>query len=453
MYPHYLNELKAGLHLSMSYQNIKSKRVNIITMGCSKNLVDSEFMMARFAAAGWKVEFDAGLSGQDIVVVNTCGFIHDAKQESIDMILEAAEAKTVGRIGKLCVVGCLSERYRDELRKELPEADLVIGVNSMDEISTIFELDKAHCSAVERVLSTPSHYAYLKISEGCDRSCSFCVIPEIRGSHISRPVESLVKEAEILAGKGVKELILVAQDLTWYGNDLYGKNMLVSLLGNLQQVTGIEWIRLHYAFPAGFPEELPDLMNKSKIICRYLDIPLQHISDNMLKLMRRGINRKKTIELVKRIRERVPGIAIRTTFLTGHPGETEKDFNELKEFVIASRFERLGIFPYSHEENTYAYSKFNDEIPGTEKELRVSEIMEIQQEISLELNTGKIGKLFRVLIDREDDKFYYGRTEYDSPEVDNEVIIKKTGTFGPGKFCMVKITGAAEFDLFGEVIS
>ena len=436
----------------MSFQNIISKRVNIITMGCSKNLVDSEFMAARFAAAGWKVEFDTVLSGQNVVIVNTCGFINEAKQESVEMILNAVKAKTGGEIDKLCIIGCLSQRYNDELKKELPESDLIIGVNGADEISRIFELDKAHCSTDDRVLSTPSHYAYLKISEGCDRSCSFCAIPEIRGNHNSRPVENLVKESEILAKKGVKELILVAQDITWYGNDLYGKNMLVRLLKNLQEVSGIEWIRLHYAFPAGFPEELLDLMNKSKIICRYLDIPLQHISDNMLKLMHRGVSKNKTIELINRIRERVPGIAIRTSLLTGHPGETENDFNELKDFVRKSKFERLGIFKYSHEENTFAYKYFKDEIPADEKSRRVSEIMQIQQEISSQLNSEKTGKSFRVLIDREDSEFYYGRTEYDSPDVDNEVIVKKTGTLCPGKFCMVKITGYDEFDLFGEVI-
>jgi ribosomal protein S12 methylthiotransferase len=421
-------------------------------MGCSKNLVDSEFVLARFANAGWKVEFDAPSSNQDLVIINTCGFIGDARQESIDMILEYAGAKTSGRIGKLCVMGCLSQKYKDELLKEIPEADLILGVDALEELTQIFELDKANCSGDERLISTPTHFAYLKISEGCDRGCSFCSIPEIRGKHISRTVESLVKEAEMLAGKGVKELIIVAQDITWYGYDLYNKQMLVPLLRELQTIRGIEWIRLHYAYPAGFPEDLLDLMSESKVICRYLDIPLQHISDNMLQKMRRGISRQKTIELINKIREKVPGIALRTTLLAGHPGETEKDIDELKEFVKNSRFERLGIFPYSHEENTYSYSTYKDLIPDKIKHRRVSEIMLLQQEISATLNNEKIGQVLKVLIDREDDEFYYARTEFDSPEVDNEVIIRNNGLLGVGQFCMVKISGAGEFELFAEVL-
>lgn len=421
-------------------------------MGCSKNLVDSENMMAGFAEAGWHVEFDAALSGQDVVIINTCGFIHDAREESIDKILELADAKTRGDIQKLFVVGCLSETYKEELRMELPEADHIFGVNATDEIRRIFNLDKNQCSREKRVLSTPSHYAYLKISEGCDRRCSFCIIPEIRGSYISRTVESLVDEAKMLAGRGVRELILVAQDLTFYGNDLYGKNMLAVLLKKLEKVKGIEWIRLHYAFPADFPDDVPGIMKESHIICSYLDIPLQHISDNMLKKMRRGINKEKTINLINKIRKEVPGIALRTTLLTGHPGETEKDFSELKEFVKSARFERLGIFPYSHEKNTYSYRNFRDDITDIEKKRRVSEIMDIQQDISLELNKNKIGDIFKVLIDREDEEFYFGRTEFDSPEVDNEVIIKKTGILNPGSFYLVRITGADEFDLYANVV-
>lgn len=436
----------------MSSDYSSKKRVNIITMGCSKNLVDSEFLMARFEASGYKIEFDSVPSGQDVVIVNTCGFIHDAKQESIETILEAAHAKSAGKIGKLCIIGCLSERYRDELTRELPEAELIFGVDAIEDICRSFNLDKAACVREARVISTPSHYAYLKISEGCDRNCSFCIIPEIRGSHVSRTIESLVNEAEILAGKGVKELMLIAQDLTWYGRDLYGENLLADLLSELQKVNGIEWIRLHYAFPAGFPEGVLELINESKIICRYLDIPLQHISDKILRSMRRGIGRQKTIQLVDKIRSIVPGIAIRTTLIAGYPGETEKEFSELKDFVRSSRFERLGVFPYSHEENTYAHKKLKDAISVMEKERRVSEIMEIQQEISAELNRGKTGNTYKVLIDREDDEFYYGRTEFDSPEVDNEVIIKKTGTLETGQFCMVRITDASEFDLLGEVI-
>ncbi len=407
--------------------------------------------MARFEASGYKVEFDSVPSGQDVVIVNTCGFIHDAKQESIEMILEAAQAKSAGKIGKLCVIGCLTERYRDELARELPEAELIFGVDAFEDISRSFDLDRAVCSPGARVISTPSHYAYLKISEGCDRNCSFCIIPEIRGSHVSRTIESLVSEAEILAGKGVKELMLIAQDLTWYGRDLYGDNLLGSLLSELQKVKGIEWIRLHYAFPAGFPEGILKLINESTKICRYLDIPIQHISDKILRSMRRGIGKQETIELVNKIRNQVPGIAIRTTLIAGYPDESEREFGELKDFVRSSRFERLGVFPYSHEENTYAYRKLKDEISDKEKERRVSEIMELQQEISAELNREKNGNTYKVLIDREDDEYYYGRTEFDSPEVDNEVIIKKTAVLEPGQFCMVRITETTEFDLLGEV--
>ena len=419
-------------------------------MGCSKNLVDSEFMMSKFASAGWKVEFDAGLLNHDMVIINTCGFIHDAKQESIDIILEYAQAKKNGEIGKLCLVGCLSERYKKELEDEIPEADLILGVNSIDELTRIFDFKKVQCSN-ERILSTPSHYAYLKISEGCDRKCSFCIIPKIRGKHTSRPVEMLVNESELLIRKGVKELIIIAQDLTSYGIDLYGKNMLAELLQHLQSINGIEWIRLHYAFPSGFPEELLDIMNKSEVICSYLDIPFQHISDNMLKKMRRGTTREKTLQLIHKIRKKVPNVALRTTLLTGHPGETIDEYSELKEFVKNTKFERLGVFPYSHEENTYSWKKFRDEIPEDEKARRVSELMNIQQEISFEFNKTKIGETIKVLIDRADDQFYYGRSEYDSPEVDNEIIIKKSGILFPGNFYNVKITGAEEFDLFAEV--
>lgn len=420
-------------------------------MGCPKNLVDSELILAKFAAAGWDVEFDSGIAGQDLVIINTCGFIQDAKQESIDMILEFATAKTGGRIGKLCIIGCLSQRYKVELQREIPEADLIMGVDSINELSSIFNLERIACSADKRLLSTPSHYAYLKISEGCDRQCSFCIIPEIRGSHISRSVDELVKEAEVLAAKGVKELILVAQDLTYYGTDLYGKTMLVNLIDKLRLINGIEWIRLHYAYPSGFPSDLAELMNSSNVICRYLDIPFQHISDNMLKKMRRGINKNITIELISRLRDKIPGIALRTTLLVGHPGETKEDFNQLIEFVKNTKFDRLGVFPYSHEENTWAYRNFKDVITVQEKERRVSEIMEIQQEISASLNQAKIGKKLRVLIDRVDENYYYARTEYDSPGIDNEVIIKKTGTTGPGKFCKVRVTGSDAFDLFAEL--
>ena len=420
-------------------------------MGCSKNLVDSESIMARFAAAGWKVEFDSVSLDHDLVIINTCGFIHDAKEESVDMILEYASAKSNGRVGKLCITGCLTQRYKKEMEAAIPEADLILGVNPAEELTEIFDLGRAECSKDDRFLSTPSHYAYLKISEGCDRKCSFCTIPQIRGKHVSRPVEEIVREAGMLASRGVRELILIAQDLTYYGYDLYGQTMIVKLLEQLQSVTGIEWIRLHYAFPANFPEALLDLMSKSSVICRYLDIPFQHNSDKVLKNMRRGINKKRTGELIVKIRDKVAGIALRTTLLVGHPGESEEDFQELKEFVRSTKFERLGVFPYSHEEGTHAFAEFKDNIPDAEKNRRVSEIMEIQQEISASVNLARKGKEFRVLIDREDDEYYYGRTEFDSPEVDNEVIIKKTGNIYPGEFCVVRITEVDEFDLYGEI--
>jgi ribosomal protein S12 methylthiotransferase len=432
-------------------KKFKPKSVNIVTMGCSKNLVDSEKIMAKFCAGGWKINFDSDQAGHEVVIVNTCGFINDAKQESIDMLLEYANEKKKGRIGKLCVIGCLSERYTTELASEFPEADLVFGVDAIDRISGAFDLEKVQCSKDARYLSTPPHYAYLKISEGCNRKCSFCVIPLIRGPYVSRPVDDLVTEAGLLAEQGVKELILIAQDLTWYGHDLYGKSMLAELLRKLEAIPKIEWIRLHYAFPVDFPDDLLDLIKDSKKICKYLDIPLQHISDNVLKKMRRGINRTKSISLLNKIREKVPGIAIRTTFLTGHPGETTEDFLELKEFITTSKFERLGVFAYSHEENSYAFMNYNDDVPSGEKDRRLAEIMRIQQEISASLNETKIGKVFRVLIDREDDEFYYGRTEFDSPDVDNEVLVKKNGSLGPGEFCRVKITGSDEFDLYGEM--
>lgn len=430
----------------------RSGNVNIITMGCSKNLVDSEVLMAKFATGGWNVEFDSSSEGHDLVIINTCGFVHDAKQESVDMILEYARAKTEGRIGKLCVIGCLSERYKNELIAEIPEADLVFGVNAINEITGQFDLEKIQCAQEDRILSTPSHYAYLKISEGCSRNCSFCIIPEIRGNHVSRPVEDLLLETKNLAEKGVKELILIAQDLTWYGKDLSGRSMLVELLRQLQTVKGIEWIRLHYAFPAGFPGGLLELINENNKICRYLDMPLQHISDNILKKMHRGITKEKTISLLNEIREKVPSLALRTTILVGHPGETELDFQELKDFVWNAKFDRLGVFPYSHEENTYAHKYYSDDIDDDEKNRRVSEIMQLQQDISALKNENKIGKTFIVIIDREDDRFFYARTEFDSPEVDNEVIIEKVSGLSPGRFCKVLITGSEEFDLYGRIL-
>ncbi len=429
---------------------MKPMRVNMITMGCSKNLVDSESMMAKFAAAGWEVVFDAPGTGYDAVIINTCGFIHDASQESINIILEYAEARKRGETGKLCITGCLSERYKEELIREIPEADIILGCDAFDGLRRELNLSATFCAPEKRLLSTPSHYAYLKISEGCDRKCSFCIIPAIRGKHISRPVESLVSEARMLAGKGVRELILVAQDLSSYGTDLYGRIILGELLEQLSEITNIEWIRVHYAFPAGFPEDILKVMAGNQKVCRYLDIPLQHISDNVLKRMRRGINRKKTLELIDRIRNRVPGIVLRTTLLTGYPGETQRDFDELKDFVSNARFERLGVFPYSHEEGTWAFDNLNDDIPDKEKERRAAEIMEVQQEISAGFNRQMIGKEIRVIIDSEEDDHFTGRTEYDSPEVDNEVFIDKTGNLSAGAFTNVLVTGAGEFDLYAR---
>lgn len=423
----------------------------MITMGCSKNLVDSEFLMAQFSAAGWEVDFDGSGAGYDAVIINTCGFIHDARQESVDMILQYAQARKNGEIGKLCVIGCLSERYKDELAEEILEADIVLGVNSPEAL--IRELEPAgtgFCSPAGRLLSTPKHYAYLKISEGCDRKCSFCIIPSIRGGHVSRTTESLVDETYMLSEKGVKELVLIAQDLTSYGTDLYGKPRLGDLLLQLQEINGIEWIRLHYAYPAGFPDDVLEIMASGSKICRYLDIPLQHISDNVLKRMRRGISGKKTLELIKKIRHKVPGIALRTTMLTGHPGETERDFEDLKNFVRGARFDRLGVFPYSHEEGTWAYHNLEDNIPLDEKERRAEEIMQIQQEISAEINSSYIGRHIKVLIDNEDEEYFQGRTEHDSPEVDNGVLVYKTGGIAVGNFVHAEVTGAYEFDLYAQ---
>ncbi|TVR73877.1 MAG: 30S ribosomal protein S12 methylthiotransferase RimO [Marinilabiliales bacterium] len=426
------------------------RRVNMITMGCSKNLVDSEFLMAQFSASGWKVDFDGSGAGYDAVIINTCGFIHDARQESVDMILQYARAREKGEIGKLFVTGCLSERYKDELAEEIPEADLILGVDPLEGLKRELKLSDSGCSPAARLLSTPSHYAYLKISEGCDRKCSFCTIPSIRGRHLSRRIESLVDETKMLSEKGVKELVLIAQDLTSYGTDLYGEPRLGDLLLQLQEINGIEWIRLHYAYPAGFPDDVLEIMASGSKICRYLDIPLQHISDNVLKKMRRGISGRKTLGLIKKIRNKVPGIALRTTLLTGHPGESGRDFEDLKNFVRSVRFERLGVFPYSHEEGTWAYNNLEDSIPLAEKERRAEEIMEIQQEISTEINSSYIGRHIKVLIDSEDEKYFQGRTEHDSPEVDNGVLIEKTGSIVAGSFILAEVTGADEFDLYAR---
>lgn len=428
------------------------RRVDVITMGCSKNLVDSEFLIRQFEAGGFLIEHDSPNPQGEIVVINTCGFIGDAKEESIDTILDFVEAKKDGRISKLFVMGCLSERYFDQLGKELPEVDHFYGKFNWKEL--IADLGSSYRSDLinERSLTTPKHYAYLKVSEGCNRSCSYCAIPIITGKHKSKPMEELVKEAQFLASRGVKELQIIAQDLSYYGLDLYKKHMLAPLVEQLSQIEGIEWIRLHYAYPAAFPMDVLGVMANNPRVCAYMDIALQHISDNMLKLMKRHVTKADTIKLVNDMREKVPGIHLRTTMITGHPGETEADFQELLEFVKETRFERLGVFPYSHEEDTFAWKNYKDDILQETKQARADEIMAFQREISREINQTKIGKFLKVIIDRKEDDFFIGRTEFDSPEVDPEVLIPVSEDLIPGQFYQVEITGAEDYDLYGTVL-
>ena len=431
--------------------NTKTK-VNIVTLGCSKNLVDSEVLLTQLKGNGINAVHESAEDDANVVVINTCGFIDNAKQESIDTILRYVDAKEEGVVDKVYVTGCLSQRYKDDLEKEIPEVDAWFGTRDLSRLLKVFKADYKHELVGERILTNPSHYAYLKISEGCDRPCSFCAIPLMRGGHISRPIEELVLEARNLAKSGTKELLLIAQDSTYYGLDLYKKRNLADLLKNLSDVPGIEWIRLHYAFPTGFPMDVLDVMAERSNICNYLDIPLQHGSTNMLKLMRRGTTREKTEELLQTIRAKVPGIAIRTTMIAGHPGETEKEFQEMMEFIERSRFERLGVFGYSHEENTHAYL-MKDDIPAEVKQERIDAVMELQQNISLELNQQKIGTVQKVLIDRKEGGHFIGRTEFDSPEVDNEVLMDGTKNYlRVGDFVNVKVIAATEFDLTGEVI-
>ncbi len=426
---------------------LKKKNINIITLGCSKNVYDSENLMGQLTHHGYHVKHNADEG--DIIVINTCGFIHDAKQESIDTILAAVHDKQAGKIEKVYVTGCLSERYKKELPAEIPEVDRYFGTHDMFELLKEFDVDYKHELIGERKLTTPSHYAYLKISEGCDRSCSFCAIPMIRGRHVSRSIESLVWEAEKLAAKGVKELILIAQDLTFYGLDIYGERRLNDLLKALVKVEGIEWIRLHYAYPTGFPEEVIETIAAEPKICNYLDIPLQHINNEILQSMRRGHTRKKTEDLIRKLRRQVPGVAIRTTLIVGYPGETDEKFEELKQWVAETKFDRLGVFAYSHEENTHA-GRLNDDVPDEVKQQRVEEIMDLQSRISYDKNQEKTGKVFRCLFDRKEGNYYVGRTEYDSPEVDNEVWVDATKYhIEIGKFADIKITKAEEFDLYG----
>ncbi len=437
----------------MKTKTLKKNKVNVVTLGCSKNIVDSEVLMGQLKANNFQVEHESTEDDSSIVIINTCGFIDNAKQESIDTIIRYANAKNDGLVDKVYVTGCLSERYRPELEKEIPNVDGYFGTRELPRLLKTLKADYKHELVGERLLTTPHHYSYFKIAEGCDRPCSFCAIPLMRGAHISKSIEDLVKEAKHLAKNGTKELMLIAQDLTYYGLDLYKKRNLAELLKHLSDVEGIDWIRLHYAFPAGFPMDVLDVMNERKNICNYLDMPLQHITDNMLKSMRRGTTKQKTIDLVNEMRAKVPGIAIRTTLIAGYPGETQKDHEEMLEWVEQTRFERLGIFAYSHEENTHAYS-LKDNVPAKVKQARTEAVMELQQGISFDLNQHKVGKTYKVLFDKKEGEHFIGRTEFDSPEVDNEVLVPANKDFvRVGDFANVKITSAEDYDLYGEVVS
>ncbi|PTX22629.1 SSU ribosomal protein S12P methylthiotransferase [Pontibacter mucosus] len=436
----------------MKVRSLKKDKVNVVTLGCSKNLVDSEVLMGQLRANEFEVAHESDKDDSNIIIVNTCGFIDNAKQESIDTILRYAEAKEAGQIDKLYVTGCLSQRYKDSLEEEIPQVDAYFGTLELPRLLKTLEADYKHELIGERLLTTPSHFAYFKIAEGCNRPCSFCAIPLMRGKHVDRPIEDLVREAKRLAGMGTKELVLIAQDLTYYGLQHYGERKLADLLRNLSDVEGIEWIRMQYAYPSQFPMEVFDVMNERENICKYLDMPLQHISDNMLKTMRRGISKRRTIELVDQIRQRVPDIALRTTLIAGHPGETEQDFQELYDWVEETRFDRLGIFTYSHEDNTHSYT-LEDNVPDEVKQERADAIMELQQGISVELNEEKIGNTYKVLFDRKESGYFVGRTQYDSPEVDNEVLVPADSNYVRlGDFANVKITDASDFDLYGEVV-
>lgn len=425
-------------------------KINVITLGCSKNIVDSEVLLKQLDAGNLIVEHDSETTDAQTVIINTCGFISDAKEESIETILQYARAREKGQIQNLYVIGCLSERYKEELKNEIPEVDRYFGVNNLEQIVKSLGIEYRKELLGERNLVTPGHYAYLKIAEGCDRKCSFCSIPLIRGIHKSRTIESLVNEAAYLAKQGVKELILISQDLSYYGLDIYREQRLKDLIDQLSEVPGIEWIRLHYLFPANFPADILPVIQNKENICNYLDIPFQHIADPVLKAMRRGISGKETYELINRIREEVPGIALRTTLLTGYPGENKKDFAKLKEFISEVRFDRLGVFTYSHEEGTYSFKNNKDDIPKEIKIQRAEEIMTIQESISGKLNKEKIGYIYKVIIDRQEGDYFVGRTEFDSPEVDQEVLIKPAKGLITGEFCNVIITGYDNFDLYGR---
>lgn len=428
------------------------KRVNVISLGCSKNLVDSELLMKQFELAGYKVVVDSENPKADVVVINTCGFIGDAKEESVNTILEQVAYKERGLVKKIFVMGCLSQRYKDELLVEVPEVDGYYGKfdwpGIIEQLNCVYSDEHKH----ERLLTTPKHYAYVKISEGCNRSCSYCAIPMMTGEHKSRPMEEIVAECKALVAQGVKELLVMAQDLTYYGIDLYGKNRLADLINTLADIEGVKWIKLHYAYPAGFPMDILKVMRERDNVCKYLDIALQHCSDNMLTKMRRGVTKAGLEELLATIRREVPGIAIRTTLMTGHPGETTQDYMELKAFVKSQKFERLGVFPYSHEEGTYCDRNYTDDVPTATKKRRASAIMEIQRKLSLTRNEALIGTTYKVIIDKKEGEYWVARTEFDSPEVDPEVLIKSRKRLNTGEFYMVRITGADEYDLYGEVV-
>ena len=433
----------------MRTKTLKKNRINVITLGCSKNVYDSEILMGQLKASGKDVVHE---EDGNVVVINTCGFINNAKEESVNTILEYMQKKEDGEVDKVFVTGCLSERYKPDLQKEIPNVDQYFGTTELPGLLKALGADYKHELIGERLTTTPKNYAYLKIAEGCDRPCSFCAIPLMRGKHKSTPIEEIVIEAEKLAAKGVKELILIAQDLTYYGLDLYKKRNLAELLEHLVKVEGIEWIRLHYAFPAGFPMDVLDLMKREPKVCNYLDIPLQHISDSILKSMRRGTTKEKTTKLLKEFRAKVPEMTIRTTLIVGYPGETQEDYETLREWVKEMRFERLGCFTYSHEENTHAFN-LEDDVPEEVKMERANEIMEIQSQISWELNQAKIGQEFKVVIDRKEGNYFVGRTEFDSPDVDNEVRIDATKTYlKTGEFAKIKVIEAEDFDLYGEVV-
>lgn len=427
------------------------KKINIITLGCSKNLVDSESLMRQLESNGYRVTHDSN-KPSDIVIINTCGFINDAKQESIETILQFENLRNTNKIEKLFVFGCLSERYKQELETEIPVVDKYFGVYDLKELIESIGGHYKEELVGERLLTTPKHYAYLKISEGCDRTCSFCAIPLIKGKYRSRPIDELIREAEFLISQGVKEIILIAQDLSYYGIDIYKEFKLAELIDKLSDIKGLKWLRLHYMFPAKFPKEIISVMKSKSNICKYMDIPVQHISDKILKDMRRGITKEQTYNLINYFRKEIPEMVLRTTLLVGHPGETDEDFNELIEFVRFAQFERLGIFTYSEEENTYSAENFTDDIPFSIKQSRMDEIMEVQRDISNDLNNKKIGRLYKVIVDRKEGDYYIGRTEFDSPDVDNEVIVKSENKkLRVGSFYNVRIKSADDFDLIGEI--